>query len=178
MPSTPYDAKGLLKSAIRDDNPVIFFENRLLYSTKGYVPEGDYTIPFGVADVKRPGKDVTIVAYSRMLLRSLEAAEQLAAEGISCEVIDPRTLVPLDTETICRSVKRTGKLVIVHEAVKRGGFGAEISAVVMEEAFDYLDAPIKRVAGLNTPVPYNKELEANWLPKETDIIKAVHEVLA
>jgi pyruvate/2-oxoglutarate/acetoin dehydrogenase E1 component len=178
MPSTPYDAKGLLKTAIRDDNPVIFFENRLLYSTKGYVPEGEYTIPLGVADVKRPGTDVTIVAYSRMLLMAMEAAGKLANDGISCEVIDPRTLVPLDADTICRSVRRTGKLVIVHEAVKRGGFGAEISAIVMEEAFDYLDAPIKRVAGLDTPVPYNKELEAQWLPKVTDIIKAVHEVMA
>jgi pyruvate/2-oxoglutarate/acetoin dehydrogenase E1 component len=178
MPSTPYDAKGLLKTSIRDDNPVMFFENRLLYSTKGHVPEGEYTIPFGVADVKRPGKDVTIVATSRMVLQSLEAAEKLAAEGISCEVIDPRTLVPLDEDTICGSVKRTGKLVIVHEAVKRGGVGAEIAAIVMEKVFDYLDAPIKRVAGLNTPVPYNKDLEARWLPNDTDIIAAVREVMA
>jgi pyruvate/2-oxoglutarate/acetoin dehydrogenase E1 component len=156
----------------------MFFENRLLYSTKGHVPEGEYTIPFGVADVKRPGKDVTIVATSRMVLQSLEAAEKLAAEGISCEVIDPRTLVPLDEDTICGSVKRTGKLVIVHEAVKRGGVGAEIAAIVMEKVFDYLDAPIKRVAGLNTPVPYNKDLEARWLPNDTDIIAAVREVMA
>ncbi len=177
MPSTPYDAKGLLKTAIRDDNPVMFIENKLLYGTKGNVPEGEYTIPFGVADIKRAGKDATIVALSRMVHLTLESADKLASEGISCEVIDPRTLSPLDTDTICQSVKRTGKLVIVHEAVKRGGVGAEISAVVMEEVFDYLDAPIKRVTGMNIPVPFSKELEAHYLPKVSEIVSAVHEVM-
>ncbi len=177
MPSTPYDAKGLLKTAIRDEDPVVFIENKLLYGTKGTVPEGEYTIPFGVADVKRSGKDVTIVALSRMVHLALEAADKLAAEGISCEVIDPRTLAPLDSDTICQSVKHTGKLVIVHEAVKRGGVGAEISAIVMEEVFDYLDAPIKRVTSMNIPVPFNKELEAHYLPKVADITAAVHEVM-
>ena len=177
MPSTPYDAKGLLKTAIRDDDPVMFIENKLLYGTKGVVPEGEYTIPFGVADVKRTGKDVTMVALSRMVYLAMEAADKLSAEGISCEVIDPRTVAPLDTETICQSVKRTGKLVIVHEAIKRGGVGAEISAVVMEEVFDYLDAPIKRVTSMNIPVPFNKELEAHYLPKVSDITAAVHDVM-
>lgn len=177
LPSTPYDAKGLLKTAIRDDDPVMFIENKLLYGTKGNVPEGEYTIPFGVADVKRAGKDVTIVALSRMVYLALEAAEKLAAEGISCEVIDPRTVAPLDTDTICQSVKRTGKLVIVHEAIKRGGVGAEISAVVMEEVFDFLDAPIKRVTSMNIPVPFNKELEAHYLPKVADITAAVKDVM-
>jgi len=178
MPSTPYDAKGLLKTAIRNDDPVVFIENKLLYGAKGPVPEGEYTIPFGVADIKRQGKDVTIVALSRMVHLALDAAEKLSAEGVSCEVIDPRTVAPLDRETICQSVKRTGKLVIVHEAVKRGGVGAEISAIVVEEVFDYLDAPIKRITGMDIPVPFNKELEIQFLPKVSEIVSAVKEVMS
>lgn len=178
MPSTPYDAKGLLKTAIRDDNPVIFLEHKMLYNEKGEVPEGDYTIPFEEADIKRQGKDVTIVATSKMVMASLNAAEKLAEEGIDVEVIDPRTLVPLDKDTIIKSVVKTGRLVIVHEACERGGFGGEIAAVISDsEAFYYLNAPIKRVAGENVPIPFSPTLEETVIPNEDKIISAVKSII-
>jgi pyruvate/2-oxoglutarate/acetoin dehydrogenase E1 component len=176
MPSTPYDAKGLIKSSIRSDNPVIFIEHKLLYNEKGPVPEEEYLVPIGKADIKREGGDVTLVATSRMVLRALKAAEALAEDGIEAEVLDPRSLVPLDEDAILQSVKKTGRLVIIHEAVKRGGYGAEIQAVVSEKAFDYLDAPIKRVAAANTPVPFAPALENFVIPDERDIIKEVKEL--
>ncbi len=176
MPSTAYDAKGLLKTAIRDDDPVIFIEHKLLYFTGGEVPEEEYTVPFGEADVKRTGSDVTIVAWSLMVHKALEAAEQLAAEGIEAEVVDPRTLVPLDINAICTSVRKTNRLVIVHEACKRGGFGGDIAARVMERAFDDLDAPIERVAGKNTPMPFNTELEQASIPQVQDIVTTCQRV--
>ena len=177
VPSTPYDAKGLLKSAIREDNPIYFMEHKLLYKTKGPVPDEDYTVPIGVADVKRSGKDITIVATSYMVVKSLEAADILSKDGIEVEVIDPRTLVPLDEETIINSVKKTGKLLIIHEACKRAGIGAEISAIIAEKAFDYLDSPIMRLCGLDIPIPYNKTLEANAIPQVEGIVKKVKEML-
>jgi pyruvate/2-oxoglutarate/acetoin dehydrogenase E1 component len=176
MPSTPYDVKGLIKSSIRSDNPVIFIEHKLLYNEKGPVPEEEYLVPIGKADIKREGGDVTLVATSRMVLRALKAAEALAEDGIEAEVLDPRSLVPLDEDAILQSVKKTGRLVIIHEAVKRGGYGAEIQAVVSEKAFDYLDAPIKRVAAANTPVPFAPTLENFVIPDERDIIKEVKEL--
>ena len=177
MPSTPYDAKGLLKSSIRDDNPVIFVEHKLLYNTKGSVPTEEYTIPLGLASVPRKGQDVTIIATSHMVIKVLQAAEILAEGGIDAEVLDPRTLVPLDKETITQSVKKTGRVVIAHEACKTSGFGAEIAATIAEsEAFDYLDAPIKRLGGAWSPIPYNRNLEASWIPQVEDIVRAVREV--
>jgi pyruvate/2-oxoglutarate/acetoin dehydrogenase E1 component len=177
QPSTPYDAKGLLKSAIRDDNPVIFIEHKLLYNTKGPVPEEEYLIPIGVADVKRPGDDVTVVATSRMVLFALEAAEELAQQGIEAEVIDPRTLKPLDINTIVRSVEKTGRLVVVNEGHLTGGFTAEVAARVQREAFDWLDAPIMQVATEDVPLPYNGCLELEAIPNQQDIINAVLEVV-
>jgi len=177
MPSTPYDAKGLLKTAIRDDNPVMFFEHKLLYSIKGPVPEEEYTVPLGVADVKREGEDVTIVATLYMVHKSLAAAEELSNEGISVEVVDPRTLVPLDKQAIINSVKKTGRIVIVTEDCKTGGVSAEIAAVVAEEAIDYLDAPVKRVAEPDTPIPFSPPLERFVIPDEKRIIGAVKEVV-
>ncbi|MGE6631064.1 alpha-ketoacid dehydrogenase subunit beta [Bacillus sp. NPDC077027] len=178
QPSTAYDAKGLLKAAIDDDNPVIFYEHKLLYKTSGEVPEESYSIPLGKADVKRSGKDVTIVATAIMVHKALEAAKELEAEGIDVEIIDPRTLVPLDEETIVESVKKTGKLIVVHEAVKRGGYGGEIASMIAEsEAFDYLDAPIKRLGGLPVPVPYNPTLEKAVIPQVPDIIEAAKELV-
>ncbi len=176
-PSTPYDAKGLLISSIRDDNPVFFIEHKMLYGLEGDVPEEPYTIPLGVADVKREGKDVTVVATMAMVHKALEAADELAKEGIEVEVVDPRTLSPLDKETIINSVKKTHHLVIVHEAVKQAGPGAEIAAMVAEEAFDYLDAPIKRVAAPFTPVPFSPVLESAYIPSKENITSAVKEVL-
>jgi len=173
QPSTPYDAKGLLKSAIRNDNPVMFIEHKLLYNTKGPVPEGEYTLPIGVAEIKRPGNDVTIVATSRMVLFALAAAEKLAAEGIQAEVIDPRTLKPLDMDTIIKSVEKTGRLVVVNEGHLTGGFTSELAARVQREAFDWLDAPIIQVATENVPLPYNGKLELEAIPSEQDIIDAV-----
>ena len=178
MPSTPYDAKGLLKTAIADDDPVMFIEHKMLYLTKGDVPEDEYYIPFGEANILREGTDITIVSYSLMALRSLEAANELESEGISCEVIDLRTLVPMDKNTILNSVNKTNRLVIVHEACKRGGVGGEISAMVAEEAFDCLDAPIKRVAGLNTAIPYNSTLEKMCVPTKDDIMNACREIVS
>jgi acetoin:2,6-dichlorophenolindophenol oxidoreductase subunit beta len=177
MPCTPYDAKGLLKSAIREGSPVLFIEHKLLYMTDGEVPEEEYLVPLGKADVKRQGSDVTLVTYSYMTLKCMEAAEKLAEQGISAEVVDLRTLNPLDKETILRSVEKTSRLVIVHEAVKRGGVGGDIAAIVMEEGFDYLDAPILRVAGKNTVIPYNLELEKNCVPGVDEIVQAVHNVV-
>jgi len=177
MPSTPYDAKGLLKTAIRDDNPVMFFEHKLLYPVKGLVPEEEYTIPFGVADVKREGKDVTVVATLYMVHKALAAAKELSAQGVEAEVIDPRTLVPLDKKAIIGSVKKTGRLVIVSEDCKTAGVSAEIAALVAEEALDYLDAPIKRVAEPDTPIPFSPPLEQFVIPNEKSIIKAVKEII-
>lgn len=178
MPSTPYDAKGLLISSIRDNNPVIFIEHKLLYRTKGPVPEEEYTIPLGVAEVKREGRDVTIIATSLMVLRALAAAEKLAQEGIEAEVIDPRTLKPLDVDNIVNSVKKTGRALIVHEAPLTCGVGAEILARIVEsEAFYYLQAPIKRLAGRDVPIPYNRELERSVIPQEEDIVNAVRELV-
>ena len=172
MPSTPYDAKGLLLAAIEEDNPVMFFEHKLLYKTKGHVPEEMYTIPIGKSNIVKEGKDLTIIATSIMVPRALEAAEKLSAEGIDIEIIDPRTLKPLDDQPIIASVIKTGKVLIVHEAVKTGGFGGEISAVISEsEAFDYLDAPIRRLAGLDMPIPYNRTLEYHAVPQVEDIVE-------
>jgi len=170
-PTTPYDAKGLLIQSIRDDNPVMFIETKLLYKTKGEVPEEPYTIPLGVADIKRPGKDLTIIATQIMVKRALEAADELAKEGWDIEIIDPRTLKPLDTETIIKSVIKTGKVLIVHEAAKTGGYGGELAGVIAEsEAFDYLEAPIIRLAGRDMPIPYNRNLEYHTVPQVEDII--------
>jgi len=177
MPSNPYDAKGLLKTAVRDPNLTVIFENKMLYNVKGEVPDEPYFVPWGQAKVVRVGKDVTIVALSDMVDFSLKAAEQLAAEGISVEVIDPRTLVPLDIETIVRSVQKTGRLVVAHEACVTGGVGAEIAAQVAYRAFDYLAAPIERVGAKDSPIPFSPILERAILPDERDVIMAVHRVL-
>jgi len=179
IPSTPYDAKGLLKSAIRDEDPVLFFEHKKLYrSVRGEVPEGDYAVPLGRAQVTRDGSQVTIVAYGLMAHYALEAAELVAADGISAEVIDLRTLRPLDRETLLASVRKTGKCLIVHEDNKFGGYGAEIAAILAEEAFDYLDGPITRVAGPDVPgVPYNHALE-DWFMVSPDKIAAGIRTLA
>jgi pyruvate dehydrogenase E1 component beta subunit len=177
MPSTPYDAKGLLISSIRDDNPVVFLEHKILYGVEGEVPEEAYAIPLGQADIKREGQDVTIVATAQMVNLSLSAAEKLSAEGVNAEVVDPRTLSPLDEETILKSVQKTHRLVIVHEEVKFAGSGAEIAAIVAEKAFDYLDAPIIRVAAPFTPVPFSPTLEKEFIPSEEKIIQAVKTVV-
>ncbi len=173
MPSTPADAKGLMAAAIRDDNPVMYIEHKQLLAMSGEVPEGEYVIPLGKADIKRAGSDVTIVAWSWMLHKALAAADQLAKEGISAEVVDLRTLVPLDKECILQSVAKTNRLVVVNEAVRTSGFAGEIAAIVVEEGFDLLDAPIVRVTALDIPVPFNAKLEAVYLPNETKIIAAV-----
>jgi pyruvate dehydrogenase E1 component beta subunit len=173
MPSTPYDAKGLLKSAIRDDDPVIFIEHKLLYTQKGYAPQEEYLIELGKGDIKRSGKDVTLIAWSNMIPRSLEAAEQLAREGIETEIVDPRTLVPLDVDLILASVRKTEHVVIVQEAVRRGGVASDIASIIQAEAFDFLDAPIELAAGLNTPIPYNEALERACVPQVEDIVRAV-----
>jgi pyruvate dehydrogenase E1 component beta subunit len=168
-PSTPYDVKGLLLTAIRDPNPVCFVEHKLLYKTKGDVPDGEYTIPLGAADVKRRGTDITVVAANIMVPRALKVAERLAHDGIEVEVIDPRTLRPLDTGLIVKSVIKTGRLLVVHEACLTGGWGGEVvSAVVSSRAFDYLDAPVRRLAGEDVPIPYNRELEKAAVPQEND----------
>ena len=177
MPSTPYDAKGLLKSSIREDNPVIFIEHKGLYGQSGVVPEEEYLVPLGKAEVKRQGRDITVVAFSNSLILALKAAETLEKDGISLEVVDPRTLRPLDEDTLLNSVEKTGRLMIVHEACKTGGFGAEIAAIVAEKAFDYLDAPIKRVAALDSPIPFNPKLEDYVLPNENDIIRGALELM-
>ena len=177
MPSNAYDAKGLLKTAIRDPNPVIFFENKMLYNEKGEVPEEPYFVPFGMAKVVREGTDVTVVALSDMVQYSLAAAEELARQGISVEVIDPCTLTPLDTDTLVQSVQKTGRLVVAHEANLTGGVGAEIASQVAYQAFDYLLAPVERVAAKDSPVPFNPRLEKEVLPDDRDIVAAVSRVV-
>lgn len=176
-PSVPKDAKGLLKSAIRDDNPVICFEAQALYGTMGEVPDGEYTIPIGVAEVKREGKDVTLIAWSKMLLMCLRTAEELAKQGIDAEVVDPRTLRPLDMETLLNSVRKTNRVVIVEEAWPYAGVSAEISDRINHEALDILDAPIERVTGVDAPIPYAKNLEQAALPGPEKIIHAVKKVM-
>ena len=180
IPATPYDAKGLLKTAIRDNNPVVFIEQKLLYRVKGPVPDEteDYIIPFGKADIKRVGTDVTIVTYGRMVQRSLNVAEKMDKEGVDVEVIDIRSLVPLDKECLINSAKKTGKVLIVHEACQTGGFGGElVSTIVDSDAFFYLDAPVKRLGGLDVPIPYNPKLEAQVVPTEERIIAVLKELL-
>ncbi|MBM4448811.1 MAG: alpha-ketoacid dehydrogenase subunit beta [Chloroflexi bacterium] len=180
LPSNAYDAKGLLKTAIRDDNPVIFFEHKLLMwaGPKSQVPEEEYLIPLGQADIKREGTDVTVVATAAMVTRALNAAERLHKEkGISLEVIDPRTIVPFDKETVLNSVKKTGRLVVFTEECQTGSFAGEVAAIVADEGFDYLDAPIKRVNAPDTPVPYGIILEDYWIPSEAKLIKTINEIL-
>ena len=177
IPSTPYDAKGLVKTAIRDNNPVMVFEHKKLYQVKGEVPEEEYLIPFGEADVKREGSDVTIIATAYMVPMALKAAETLEKDGVSAEVIDPRTIVPLDKDMLFNSVKKTGKAVIVCEAWKRGNTGAEIAAILVEEAFEYLKKPVKRIGAENVPIPFSPVLENFVLPSEDKIVKAVKELL-
>jgi len=177
-PSTPYDAKGLLVSSIRDANPICFVEHKLLYKTKGEVPDEEYSIPLGVADIKREGTDITVVASGIMVHKSLEAAETLAEEGISVEVVDPRTLRPLDVDTISKSVKKTGRLLVVHEAVKTAGWAGEVMASVSEtSAWDYLDAPMRRLAGKDVPIPYNRELELAAVPQVKDIVEEIRAIV-
>lgn len=176
-PGTPYDAKGLLKSAIRDEDPVICIEHKILYANKGEVPEEEYTIPLGKADIKRSGDDVTIIAYSRQTLFALKAAEALEKKGINAEVIDLRSLVPLDWETIEQSVKKTHRVVLVQEGVKRSGYTGEIASQIFDELFDYLDAPVKRVAGPNVVPPFSPSLEDLIYPNPEDIVAAVEEVV-
>ena len=176
-PSTPADAKGLLKSAIRDDNPVIFLEHKALYFTKGAVPAGDVTIPLGVAEIKRSGGDITVVGVHTMVGKALQAAEQLATDGIELEVIDPRSLVPLDEAAIVDSVKKTGRLIVSHEAYTRGGYGGEIISRVVEAAFDYLDAPPVRVCARDVPVPYSAVLETAALPQVDDLVAAARALM-
>ncbi len=176
-PSTPRDAKGLLTASIRDDFPVIFIEHKLLYQTEGIVPEGDCSIPLGKGEIKRPGADCTLVAWSAMVPRALEAAQTLAAEGIEVEVVDPRTLSPLDSELILESVRKTQHAVIAQEAPRRGGIASDIASIVMEQAFDDLDDPVAIVAGLNTPIPYNLELEKACVPDAAKIAEAVRQAV-
>ncbi|SDP78883.1 pyruvate dehydrogenase E1 component beta subunit [Desulforhopalus singaporensis] len=176
-PIFPEDVKGLLKSAIRDDNPVIFFEHKLSYTLEGEVPSEDYTIPIGKAKVIREGSDVTIVSYSMMVVKALEAAETLAKEGIECEVIDLRSLLPLDYETIIDSLEKTNRIVVVHEANLRGGMASDIVAEICDRAFDFLDAPPERVGGLNVPIPYCSCLEQLVIPSTEKIKKAVYKAL-
>jgi pyruvate dehydrogenase E1 component beta subunit len=177
MPSTPRDAKGLLKAAIRDDNPVIFMENEVLYNLKGEVPDEEYVIPLGLSDVKRPGKDVTIVAWSRSVVTAMEAANRLAQEGIEAEIVDPRTLRPLDDEPIFDSVRKTNRCVVVEEGWRVAGFGAEIADRVQRECFDALDAPVLRVTSADVPMPYAKTLERAYLPQPEKIVEAAKQVL-
>lgn len=177
-PSTPYDAKGLLVSSIRDQNPVCFVEHKLLYKEKGEVPDEEYTIPLGVADIKKEGTDITVVSSGIMVHKSLKAAEILADEGISVEVVDPRTLKPLDVDTIAKSVKKTGRLLVVHEAVKTAGWAGEVMASVSETpAWDYLDAPMRRLAGKDVPIPYNPNLEAAAVPQVDDIVLEIRAIV-
>jgi pyruvate dehydrogenase E1 component beta subunit len=177
MPATPRDACGLLKSAIRDEDPVIFIEHKLLYMTQGEVPDGEVLVPLGKAEIKKPGLDLTLITYSRMTLICLEAAAALEKEGISVEVVDLRTLVPLDKETVLASARRTGKVIVVHEACRRGGVGGDIAAMIMEEAYDDLDGPVMRIAGRNTPVPYNLNIEKVCVPSVEDVIEGVLKVV-
>lgn len=178
QPSTAADAKGLLKAAIDDNNPVVFYEHKLLYKTSGDVPEEQYSIPLGKADIKREGSDVTIVATGIMVHKALEAAQSLEEKGIDVEIVDPRTLVPFDTETVVESVSKTGKVLVVHEAVKFGGIGGEIASLIAEsDAFDYLDYPVRRLGAAFVPIPYNPNLEKATVPSVEDIIETVDEMV-
>ncbi len=177
MPATPADAKGLLKSAIRDGNPIVFIEGEMLYNNKGEVPEGEYTIPLGVADIKRAGKDVTIVAHAKMVATALKAADEMAKDGIQAEVVDPRTIRPLDVATIAGSVRKTNRCVILEEGWPFAGAGAQIAYDVQREAFDHLDAPVVRVTGADVPMPYNKQLEKLAKPDVAKVVAACRQVL-
>jgi pyruvate dehydrogenase E1 component beta subunit len=177
-PSNPYDMKGLMTSCIREDNPTVMIKHKRLLGMAGEVPEAPYAIPLGTAHIARPGRDVTVVAWGRMTNEALAAAEQLAAEGIECEVIDPRTLQPFDTETVVASAKRTNRVVVAHEAVRFGGFGAEVAAQIQEEAFDYLDAPVARVGAPFSPVPFSPALEQHYVPDATTLAAQIKSVLA
>jgi pyruvate dehydrogenase E1 component beta subunit len=178
VPSTPYDAKGLLKSAIRDDNPVCFFEHKALYNEVGEVPEEEYTIPLGQADVKREGSDVSVIAWGRMVGRALDAAEQVAHDGIDVEVLDPRGLRPLDVDAIVATVEKTGRVILTHEAPKSGGGAAEVAAIIAEEALTALDAPIRRVCAVDTPVPQSLRLEQYAIPSTEDLAVAVKAIVS
>lgn len=178
IPSTPYDAKGLLKSAIRDDNPVAFFEDKMMYQMKGPVPEGEYIIPFGVADIKRPGGDLTIVATSSMVQVALEASEQLEQIGIEAEVVDPRTTTPLDERTLVDSARKTGRVIVIDEGYQRFGVTAEIAAVIADGAFYYLDAPVKRIGALDVPIPFSPALEDLTIPTVSDVTDAAKSLCA
>lgn len=177
VPSNVYDCKGLLKAAIRDNDPVIFMESEQMYGDKGEVPEGEYTIPLGVADIKREGKDVTIVSFGKIIKEAFTAADELEKEGISCEIVDLRTIRPMDHETILNSVKKTNRLVILEEAWPFGSIASEITYIVQERAFDYLDAPIQRITTADTPAPYSPVLLKEWLPNAGDVVKAVKKVM-
>lgn len=176
VPSNPYDAKGLLKSAIRDNDPVIFMESEQMYGDKGEVPEEEYTIPLGVADIKREGTDVTIVSFGKILKEAFAAADELAKENISCEIIDLRTVRPMDYDTIIKSVQKTNRLVILEEAWPFASVASEITYMIQERAFDYLDAPIQRITTADTPAPYSPALLKEWLPNAGDVVKAVKKV--
>ncbi|MCL5245820.1 pyruvate dehydrogenase complex E1 component subunit beta [Cellulophaga sp. 20_2_10] len=177
VPSNPMDAKGLLKAAIQDDDPVIFMESEQMYGDKGEVPEGEYTLPLGVADIKREGTDVTIVSFGKIIKEAYTAADELAKEGISCEIIDLRTVKPLDYDTVLKSVKKTNRLVVLEEAWPFGNVATEITYHIQSHAFDYLDAPVERINTADTPAPYSPVLLEEWLPNHTDVIKAVKKVL-
>ena len=177
VPSNPFDAKGLLKSAIRDDDPVIFMESEQMYGDKGEVPEGEYTLPIGIAEVKREGKDVTIISFGKIIKDAYKAADELAKEDISCEIIDLRTVRPMDHKTILESVKKTNRLVILEAAWPFGNVSTEITYQVQSQAFDYLDAPIEKINTADTPAPYSPVLLKEWLPNSNDVIKAVNKVL-
>lgn len=177
-PSTPYNAKGLIKAAIRDNNPVLYFEHKYLYRhLKDEVPDNDYIVPIGKAEIRRQGKDISLITYGSMVLRSLEAAENLAKEGVEVEVVDLQSLLPFDKELILESVRRTNKVLIVHEATLTGGIGAEIAAVISQEAFEYLDAPVRRLASIDTPVPYSAPLEEFFMPNTEKITGALRELV-
>ncbi|MDO6490366.1 MAG: pyruvate dehydrogenase complex E1 component subunit beta [Cellulophaga sp.] len=177
VPSNPMDAKGLLKAAIQDDDPVIFMESEQMYGDKGEVPEGEYTLPLGVADIKREGTDVTIVSFGKIIKEAYTAADELAKEGISCEIIDLRTVKPLDYDAVLKSVKKTNRLVVLEEAWPFGNIATEITYHIQSNAFDYLDAPVERINTADTPAPYSPVLLEEWLPNHTDVIKAVKKVL-
>jgi 2-oxoisovalerate dehydrogenase E1 component beta subunit len=180
-PSTPYDAKGLIKAAIRDDDPVLFFEHKLLYRNpkiKQELPAGDYVVPIGKASVRREGKDVSVITYGAMVYTALEAASALQQEGIEAEVIDLRTLLPFDREAVVNTVKKTSKVMILHEATRTGGMAGELTAVINEEAFEYLDAPVVRVTSIDTPAPYAPPLEEFFLPQVDDVLKAARSLAA
>ena len=177
VPSNPYDAKGLLKSAIRDNDPVIFMESEQMYGDKGEVPEEEYTIPIGVADIKRAGKDVTVVSWGKIIKEAYKAADMLAQEGIECEIIDLRTIRPMDFETIFTSVKKTNRLVVLEEAWPFSSVSSEITYQVQEHIFDYLDAPVQRITTADVPAPFSPDLLKEWLPNADDVVKAVKKVL-